>query len=306
MRFRAPLAVAAAGLLMLQLPSLATAAVSWSLTSTNCISVTGAGSTCSTEFADSRTFASVPSGTDVTATGWANSMNNDMVTNALGAGATLERGDISQYGGGLGVRNADWNRSNNDGTPQDAVEGTSPEHAMDNNQRNDLVLFDFGPDAVSLSEIRIGCCSDQDITVLAYTGASPPANLDLTGRLLGEGTEDLTSNGWSLIGNYDVGAAPDPQGVDISAQTGAGTAGAIYASYWIVGALMQQFIGGPCPTGSCYVGSPGNDHVKLLTLAGDIFTNGVPPSGDVPEPATLLLLGGVLPFARKLRRKRAG
>jgi len=184
-----------------------------------------------------------------------------------GNGGALQSADAYQYGtNGIGVVN------NNGESPTGY-----PDHSMDNHINTDSLLFSFDQ-AVQLTGVELGWwTNDSDITVLAYTGAGTPPSLTSGGY------GDLTSNGWSLVGNYnDIGTAPT-----------AINSGNLVSSYWLVGAANSTFGG---TSGLA-------DYVKLCSLAG-VVPQGPPPPHTVPAPATLTLLGlGLGLLARRRRRE---
>ncbi len=244
---------------------------------TNC----GGGGTTSSN-CDTWTFnntkINTQGGITATASGWANTVGS--------ANVQLDTAYITLNGSsGLGVRNNDCSGYSNctGGTSgRDANEGNSPEHAIDNNERADSILFSF-TDKVNLTSFAAGWVqTDSDFTVMAYTGAGSPASL------AGQSYSGLLSNGWSLIGNILAGSSTGAH--DFANNT--------YSSYWLIGAL-NTFVGGD-PT------KAGNDYFKLISLAGCTCANapsGTPGcssgGGGVPEPGTLLLMGaGLLGLTR--------
>lgn len=275
------LAVAIAGFAM-SLP--ASAAVKWTFQSGYCV---GPCSGANMVFAPSFE-SNGDDGNNVSVTSWANT--DPGTTNNVLAPAAL-----NQYGGGLGVTNADT-----------AIEGdsTSPEHAMDNQDRFDVMLLDFGGQEINLSEIQVGFRTDGDISVLAWTGSGiPDSDGDGTPDVDGAeyhaapGGDSLLSNGWELIGNYDVntslGGSVYSQDVDTD----------VSSSYWLIGAYNPVFDSYGCSAGDiCSYGSTKYDHVKLLALKG-FLPDLPPPSTSVPEPLSVLLLaGGLVPLAWRRRR----
>ncbi len=258
-------------------PENASAAVVWTFDTTNCVATIGPSGNCgsgSSNFSDGRTYqTSAGTGGNVSVSGWGNTISSN---------TQLELGQITHYGGGLGVRNADGPRG------QDSNEGTSPEHAIDNNERFDLVLFDFGTQLVELNQITLGWWSqDTDISVLAYTGNLDPT--DTTGTdYIGDReawwnsdtdkNEDLTSHGWSLIGNHDVDNGPVPTSTqDINPND-------VASSYWLVSAYNPVF-GSTCTPGNSYCQADYQDYFKILSLMADIR-----PAQRIPEPTALLLM----------------
>lgn len=224
-------------------------------------------------------------GITATASGWSNTVGS--------ANVLLDSAYITLNGSsGLGVRNNDCSGFANctgGSYGRDANEGSSPEHAIDNNGRVDSILFSF-TDKVNLTSFSAGWVStDSDFTVLAYTGAGNPAGL------ASQSYANLLLNGWSLIGNVLAGSS-----------TGAHDfANSTYSSYWLIGAL-NTFVGGD-PT------KAGNDNFKLISLAGCTCDNAPPGTpgcstngggGGVPEPGTLLLMGAGLLGLTRLNIRR--
>jgi hypothetical protein len=255
--------------LLLTLAS-AQAGTNWQLTSkTGCSSQvtnpTAYGNSCVFNGSD---------GTAMTATAWSNTANSATASNTI-----LQDAYLGVYSGGLGVANRDGASASS--TDRDSGDNPTqvPEHATDNNQRYDSVLFSFAK-SIQLTQIGIGyLATDSDMTVLAYTGTSVPP------PLAGKSYAELTATqGWTLIGHYDNVGTNAPRTVNAAGVT---------SSYWLIGAY-NPLVGGS--TGWTL----GNDHVKIASLAGEVPQ---PPS-QVPEPSSLLLLGTALAGIMGLRRKR--
>jgi PEP-CTERM motif len=223
--------------------------VSWNL-STGSYTGNGAAGGSGLTFSDS-------SGTrNVTATGWSNSnYASDADDSNYGTGKLVSREIVRWDGSGLGVYSSE--------------DGGSPTHAVDNSNRIDSILLNFGGTSVTLSQVKFGWYSgDSDFSLAAYTGSGTP---DLSTM----GYSDLTSNGWDTIGSYyNAGtSSKDVNDTDIS------------SSYWLISALNPE-LGGK--TNMAYYG---NDYFKLGGLEGCELPG--PPPNTVPEPSTLLLLGCV-------------
>ncbi len=294
-RKRYPIFAAMLGLAAVQLPGIANAAVTWTFNSANCVS-TSPGGNCGggdNNFADSRTYQGSGGAGNVTVTGWANT---------TGGNRRLQQGEMAHYGGGLGVKNADAGSG-------DGGEGSPPEHAVDNDDRFDLVLFDFGTQSVDLSEVALGWFSqDSDLTVLAYTGNLDPTD-DTGAHYIGDqeswwnsnadNNETLTSNGWTLIGNHDVDSGP---GVPGSQSVNSGD---VSSSYWIVSAYNPVF-GSNCTPSNSFCQSDYEDYFKISALSGDIIPDD--PGPGIPAPATLALIGlglAGMGYRRRGRKTRA-
>jgi hypothetical protein len=249
---------------------------------TNCGGGTTTNPNCDT-WSFNNTKTNTQGGITATASGWANTVNS--------ANVLLDSAYITLNGSsGLGVRNNDCSGYANctgGTTGRDLNEGSSPEHAIDNNERVDSILFSF-TQKVNLSSFSAGWVSgDSDFTVMAFTGTGDPASL------AGQSYAGLLANGWSLIGNI-LG------GTSIGAHD---FANSTYSSYWLIGAL-NTFVGGD-PT------KAGNDNFKLISLAGCTCDNappGTPGCGGsnsgVPEPGTLLLMGAGLFGLTRINARR--
>ncbi len=243
--------------LLLTLAGLAGAAqaapIEWDFTSgSNC----GTPSAC---FGNTRS-ASSGDGLLVDASSWAN-------TNGV-ANTLIENAYLSVWGGsGLGTYNRDYAN----GT--DAGEGGSPEHAIDNNGRYEMVLFSFAQ-MVELTDLEIGWKgADSDMTVLAWTGVGAPAVLS-SGMDWGA----LMAAGWSLVGQYSNVQTNTWHTINEAGQA---------SRYWLIGAHNPIFGGD--------VFSTGNDYIKLSGLRGIAVT--------IDAPLSLgLLVSGLLLLARQRRR----
>ena len=229
------------------------------------------------------------SGTGVKAQAW---------SSTGGAGnTTLETAYLGVYGSnGIGVNNRDG-VSSGTGDVGDLV-GTVPEHAMDNNQRYDSVLFSFNS-KISLNNVTVGyppgssTTLDSDLTILAYTGNNASYDPTAAGGIGGQTYQQLVnSGGWSFITNL----------ADVSDQSGmsANFSTSTYSKYWLVGTYIP-LSQNTNPDNSCTSQlqsqgkcGTGDDFAKIKTISG---------SYQAPEPGSLALISVALVAAGFLRRR---
>ena len=232
----------------------------------------------------------------VKATGWSNTGGSYAQDVASGS---IQQAYVSTWGSsGLGLKNDDAYSS---GSDFDKTEGSSPEHAIDNDGRFDMVMLDFGSSLIQLESVTIGWSQyGADISVLAFTGVGTPALSGITDW------SSLTTSGWTVVGNYEK-----------SGNGGVSVNGAnIASSYWLIGAYNPVFassaletVGNPdsgCTrdsSGICMNGwvnsgtkwknyTNNNDYFKLAAVSGSLYAPPPPSSSTgVPEPGSLALAG---------------
>jgi hypothetical protein len=137
--------------------------------------------------------------TDATADGI--TVTSSAFSNTYSTGNTILQTAYLSYwsGGGLGVTNRDACTSSS--TCGDYMEGTSPEHAIDNNQRYDSVLFSFSDLAtgtavdIELTQVALSWFQNDADMVFAYTGDTAPNLAD--GSTTYSGTNGLLNKGWN-------------------------------------------------------------------------------------------------------------
>lgn len=261
-------AIVGIGVLAVASPALAVIKT-WNMTSAGC-------TTSGSSYGNTKTCGAGAGAPTVTASAWSNTGDASGVGNVKVQDAYLG----VTYSGGLGVTN----RDNGNG---DTNESVVPEHAMDNEQRLDSILFSF-TSAVKLTQVSIGWMTgDSDISVLAYTGGGDPRS---NGKLAGQKYSDLTTQGWKFINHYgNVGVGS----VNVNNESGNG----VSSSYWLIGAYNTQVAAGVSGwNASSY------DYVKLASVTGDPNGGG---GGGVPEPNALLLVTTAFLGAIGARRARA-
>nr|WP_240914969.1 exosortase-dependent surface protein XDP1 [Rubrivivax benzoatilyticus] len=190
---------------------------------------------------------------------------------AAGSGANFAKASMTEwYTNGIGVSYS--------GEPTG-----SPQHAIDNNGKTELVMLNFTT-ATMLSALSIGWFeNDADISVLRWTGQGAP---DLTTNSTG----NLTSSGWTLVASRDV----DPS-------YSWNFSGGGYSSWWLISSYFGA--SGYAADGSGYL-DKGNDYFKLLSFTGTTQSGGG-SGGSVPEPGTLALAGLALAGIVGAKRRRA-
>lgn len=215
------------------------------------------------------------------ATTWAltnSAANEPLVTGwrASGNTTTLATTTVGYWGGsGIGI----------------GPEG-SPEHSLDNANGYEVAVLSFD-DLVRLDTVKAGWWSnDSDIFVMAYTGVGTPTTTSL---------QNLTSSGWTLVGNYsNIGTTTVQLGTDEN----------LYSSFWLIGAGGFQAgvgvtSGDRSSTGWRTLGTTYGkyDYVKIAAVGG--VTKPDTPPGKVSEPGLLGLLGIGLVGLFGLQRRRA-
>ena len=109
-------------------------------------------------------------------------------SNNSGSGK-FEKVEINTYSGGVGVRNYD-----------DGNEASSPQHAIDNNGRDDLVVFEFKDDTYNPTSFMIGW-KQGDADIRAWIGGETlPAGYNFTG----ESFSDLAGLGFTSFSFNNV------------------------------------------------------------------------------------------------------
>lgn len=159
--------------------------------------------------------------------------------------------------------------------------GSSPQHAVDNDGRDEFIVLTLPSDATRPLSFRIGW-KYQDADISTWIGGTLGGPNDALNLLNGSGLWNqgglLTSNGYIRQDFLDV-----PVG---ALQTFTLNA---TGRYLIIGARHEGSCASTCTEG-------GEDHFKLLQVTAD---------ASVPEPATLLMLvtaAGALLAAGRLRR----
>lgn len=216
-------------------------------------------------------------------------------TDALTAGGAQLRA-YANYGSGGTWRAASFTNQGstsgygiNNRQSGDTGEGTSPEHAIDNDGFTDAIAYSFQKSTV-LESVRIGWSgTDGDFSVLYYAGTG-----DAFAAMSSWGTETgFAASGWKLLNHYNVGANITSPDVDVSLNNSGQNK--VSSSFWMVTAYNSAF----GTTGFNSV-SNGRDFFKLLSVSGQTAQS------KVSEPGALALaglaMGGMVLMRRRARR----
>ncbi len=218
----------------------------------------------------------------------------------------LEITKITQWSGGLGIKNQDrYLRPDN--TILDADEGSVPEHAVDYNERLEIVLIDTHM-LFNITSVEIGWIDwngpgggDSDFTLFAFDPLlGAPTLTGLEAYSGNPGGQNLTENGWEIIGSYDADAAGwngDSYELDIDTD--------VSARYWGISAFLDEYLdveGSECLLGKCQEtyhknGETVYDHFKVETIHGHEVNM-------IPLPAAGWMLIAGLGGLAAMRRRR--
>ena len=278
-------ASALAGALAAAIPGVSAAGTVWEwdfTTSAGCGGSTGITCPAGTAWGNQRKWNGIGAGAPaVTGSAWSNTSG---ATGGAAAGSPsdgkIEPAFLAYFSNNfVGVQNQD-------GSALDATEPGDPEHSLDNNQRYDSILFNFGQ-KVKLTDVGIGwtnpatngpnaSTNDVDLTVFAYLGSGAPAFTNYT--VTPKSYAELTGPDWQKVSyNFD-GTGYKPVNTALTE-----------TQYWLISTYVPN--GGPAGVDA------GDDYAKIKGLKAT-------PGNNVPEPGTLMLLGvAALGF---LSSRRAG
>ncbi len=211
------------------------------------------------------------------------SVTNSTSTGPVTTGTWTSRGMQSWAGSGMGVLTGNE---------------TAPQHAVDNVGSTEAVLLDFGGKNVNLTSIGLGWmngAASADVSLFRWVGVAGQSQPNLVGQT----GSSLTSSGWELVGNYDMG-------LDTSAPAySAVNASGVSSSWWLIAAYNSGLTTGMSSqaVSSKTFGVVDNaaDYFKLYAVAGNVVSSST--GGKLPEPASLALAGVGLLGVAGLRRR---
>jgi hypothetical protein len=188
-----------------------------------------------------------------------------------------------------------WYSGSGYGISSTSGDVSSPEHALDNNGRQESLLLNFGA-STELDGVKIGWNGgyDSDITVLAwkpteYMDPAVNSGTIVAPELSGQTYSQLLGLGWMLVGNY----SNLQSGVEKAVNGGDKP---VSSSYWLV--LSYNTLGGTAKVGDSldtsargFVGDSSKDYGKFYSVS---YSPGTKNENKVSEPSTALLLGAAM------------
>jgi hypothetical protein len=201
-----------------------------------------------------------------------------------GSGSSFTAAQLGYYQNGVG--NTEFTVVSSGDTTSNST------HAMDNNGKTEFLMFNFAESFKLTSFLTGWATSDSDVTIMAYTGNSPPPVVN------GKTVDSLVAtDGWSLVGNCNntnpTLSGSNSTSYNVSDCVGGNTN--LTSSWWIISAYNGVYKN-PNTTGW----DTSKDYVKIAAIAG------VHEGNDAPEPASLALLAIGLAAAAGTMRRRPG